>query len=369
MFIESLPNISAATRLTYSKTLTAVFRRATGDSLPISALHQAGLRAAGGLVPMHQAVPVTLEELNLLLWRALQEGPRLMAAVFLLWKTASRVDEITRLTRRSFVSSTATEIIIAWGTEHKSGKLDPFRASNWCVVEHQQSMQSVVNVVHQLEEDELLLNWTASDFQSWLNRQTTPDGSSLSHLTLHSFKRAALLHLVMMAQSGFNVELDKLPLLAKHKTLFDYSSVTLRYLSSQQRAIALMLGTQHLTRLLPCLLPGEPVPAPLTPQGAAGQEAVQRLEQQKRMQQQLEEMDSLVDDMPLAEQRAALEVLQEPVLAAMRRPTRRRAASAPARRLPTERLAAEFEGASVMERVRSKRLARAAHGVGSSTRL
>ena len=169
LFTESTAT-SASTRLTYSKHLAALFRR-MDQHLPITSMYQAALRSAGGLVPQHQAVPAMPAHVDLLLERALAMGPRLVAAIFILWKTASRWDDVRNIRRASLPPSglSSQEIVISWQDRTKTTRADPFRASGWTVIHHGQPMDQIVDTLRQLqqlqeEDDETLIEWSTDDF-------------------------------------------------------------------------------------------------------------------------------------------------------------------------------------------------------------
>jgi len=246
-------NVAPAGKLQYSKDLAALLRRMElGTTLPVTKMYQSSLRGSGGLVPTNQAVAAAPTQVQNTLVRAEQEGPRLLAAVFLTWKTASRWDEITKLTKQSFLASTPREIIISWGDRTKTTRAsDPFRASGYGVVHHPQDMTWLCNTINSLHPNEYLINWTTGQFVRWLQR-----GPSTPTLTAHSFKRGALSFLLALFNKNIinKQHLNVLSILAKHKTIMDFPSMTIRYMSEDHET-ARMLGTQHLTIHIPCKWP------------------------------------------------------------------------------------------------------------------
>lgn len=305
LFVESTAT-AATTRLNYSKHLAALYRR-MDQRLPITAMHQAALRSTGGLIPQHQAVPAMPAHVNLLLERAVAMGPRLIAAIFLLWKTASRWDDVRNICRTSVVPSGLkdSELIIAWGDRTKTTRGDPFRASSWTVVQHTQSMRQIVETLQQLQnqEDETLIDWSTDEFVKWVQAQDP----STSALTAHSFKRGALSYLVGLAANGAPVDLTLLPVLAKHKTTFDFPSITIRYLA-ETADTARILRTQDLTKFLPCDLPGEPPWQPV--------ELQQPVQQQQQHQEffHYDHPSPLIDREPSPLVAAAVAVIPSPSL-------------------------------------------------------
>lgn len=251
---------AASTQLSYLKDLAALHRR-IGFQLPICTMMSSALSARGGLIPEHQATPATEAHINHLLIQAQQYGPRLVAAMFLMWKTASRFDDVARIIRQSLIScrpipstsnnnNSVSQLVIAWADRTKSTRRDPFRASSWTVIHHDQPMEFIAEVIRALGDDEPLLAWNSSRMVQFL-RDSLPE----AHLTAHSSKRGALSLLFQLIAEGRRLPMEKIPLLAKHKTAADFPAVTLRY-SQDAEPVALALGTQLLTAHIPCRLPG-----------------------------------------------------------------------------------------------------------------
>ncbi len=248
MFVESTET-AATTKLGYTKSLSALWHR-LGHSTPITQMYAASLRAAGAMIPEHQAVAATQPQVERLLKRAEDVDARLMAGLFLMWKTASRFDDVARVTRASLLVLEDDEIIVSWGDRTKSTRSDPFRASAWTVVRHQQSMEPVVRALRQLQDDEALIDSSTADLVRWLKRD-----DATAQLTAHSFKRGALNTLMMKAATGV-VDVLRIPVLAKHQhAASQFPAVTLRYVDPVAAARA--MRTQELTIHLECLLPEE----------------------------------------------------------------------------------------------------------------
>lgn len=299
-------NTQSTTQLSYLKDLAALHRR-IGFHLPICSMMSSALSARGGLIPEHQAVPATEEQVNRLLVHGLQYGPRLVAALFIMWKTASRFDDVARITSESLISCrsiTATtsnnnsisQLILAWADRTKSTRRDPFRHSSWTVIHHQQCMEMVAQVIRSLAAEEPLLTWTSSQMVSFLREALPADG-----LTAHSMKRGAVTLLFMLISLGRPIPLELIPALAKHKTAADFPSVTLRYANNAE-PVALALGTQRLTAHIPCHLPAPMVaghsrhspppspsrllsPVPFDEDLPLFQQFIQRQQQQQQRQQ------------------------------------------------------------------------------------
>lgn len=247
-FVEGT-DTSAATRLTYAKTLAALYHR-FGHTTPILQLYQASLRNDGATIPTRQAVAATPAQVDLLMLRANDLGnQRLVAAIFIQWKTASRWDEVMRLLGKSVLHAASDEIIIEWLDRTKTTRGDPFRPSSWVVIRHDRPMHSVVATLQQLQPDEELNGWTTETYTRWLK-----EDQRTAELTAHSFKRGAIEILVTRAADQI-IQPLLIPLLAKHKSpLTEFPSTTLRY-ASNKIALARMLRTQDATVHVPCTLP------------------------------------------------------------------------------------------------------------------
>lgn len=255
-FVEST-GTAPSTRLTYSKQLGALYHR-LGHVTPVLQMYQSSLRNSGALIPQHQAEPATQQQVEFLLKRAARdEDPRLVAAIFLAWKTASRWDEISRIIGASILLANSQEIVIEWLDRTKSTRGDPFRATSWTVVRHDSSMASVAATLSELADDETLTDLSTEQMVRHLRRYPETE-----QLTAHSFKRGVV---DILFEKAANLELDGrtlVPLLAKHKSvLTDMPSVTLRY-GSNRVAIARTLGTQEATLRVPCRLPEHQPPTP-----------------------------------------------------------------------------------------------------------
>ena len=248
VFVESTRATTLpASRLKYSLDLTAIGSR-LGHDLTLTRLYQAGLRATGALVPTEQASPVTIEQLRHLAARATlqRQGQRLYAALFLLWKSASRWDDISRLVRRQIVKSGPDEIIINWRDNTKTTRADPFRPDSQTAIRHDPRIpQEVLTALDQLEPTEPIFAHTTQWFEAWLKQELPQAG-----ITAHSFKTAAI-SIVARAAADKTIPLRLIPLLAKHKTATqDLPTTTLRYIQDITLK-ADLLETGSATILLP----------------------------------------------------------------------------------------------------------------------
>lgn len=254
LFVEST-GVAVTAKLTYAKSLAALLHR-MGTATPVLQFYQAALRSTGGMIPMHQAVPASGTQIDRMLARASAVGPRLEAAIFIAWKTASRWDDVASLVGASFLLVEANEIIIAWLDRTKTTRSDPFRPSSWVVIHHPAPMTAIAATLRNLEPNESLIDWTTNDVIAWMHRD--PD---TSQLTAHSFKRGALEYLATCVIDG-QMPMELLPILAKHKAVLDFPSTTLRYIGNRV-TLARMLRTQQATVLLPCAPRLDEPPEPL----------------------------------------------------------------------------------------------------------
>ena len=247
LFVESTrANTEPSTRLRYSKDLAAIATR-LGLASPISRMYQAGLRGMGAQIPQRQAPAVTIEQVRVLAPLALQErmGARLQALLFVMWKSASRYDEVSRLMGRQLLQTTDTRIVIYWGDRTKSTRQTPFRPDSWVVIDHPTGIPPpILRTLRALEQDEELHPHTTEHFDKWLHRALPNSG-----ITAHSFKAGAVSCLID-AVSREELDLAIIPILAKHKVDFTLPTATLRY-QRDQVALALVIGTQRATTLLP----------------------------------------------------------------------------------------------------------------------
>jgi hypothetical protein len=207
------------------------------------------LSASGALIPQRQATPATRAQIVQMIERAQAEGrPHLAAAIYIAFKSASRVGDVfSVLKRRHFIHVTDTSIIIEWPST-KTTRRDPFRVSGWVVIVENTQPSLLRQVARTLQAmtdpDELLLNMSTTTFTMWMNSSTTT-----RDLTAHSIKRGAIGILINAAALG-QLEPRLIALLAKHKdALHDFPATTLRYAPDKVQ-LARMLGSQKATLLL-----------------------------------------------------------------------------------------------------------------------
>lgn len=244
LFAESTQTIPSS-KLTYVKHLLALYKRQE-HQLPICSIYATALRATGS-VPMHQARPASHINIDRMLMRASAESRRLQTAIFIAWKTASRWDEISRLTKESFIRVSDNEIIVEWMNNTKTTRLDPWRSSTWTVIHHQAPMTYFVEVINSLQPEEILTPFSTSQFVDWMQKDL-----QTRHLTAQSIKRGALTLLVQFVIAN-QLDIALVPRMAKHKMAVDIlPATTFRYLDDRV-SLARMMKTQDASILLVCM--------------------------------------------------------------------------------------------------------------------
>jgi hypothetical protein len=217
---------------------------------PIIRQYMSGLRANGALIPEEQARPIMLHEIRKLVEEArrLRDGDRLIATMFILIKTASRYNDVFRMTSQSIVLASRQRIIIAWLDRTKATRTDPYRPDSWTVIEHEGGIpMEIVNTLHRLEHGDTLCKHSTAWFSTWVAEHTDgPEGPC----SAHSFKAAAA---VLLARAVAENKLAKeiAPLVTKHKTQHPWCATFIRYASRDEIQTTLALQTQLATVLLP----------------------------------------------------------------------------------------------------------------------
>jgi hypothetical protein len=239
LFVEQ-KTILPSSKVTYANTLASLAKRSQID-VPLLRLYSAGLRNAGATNPTRQAPPVTVSQMQSLLQSRLDLSVR--AIVFVMWKAASRWDDVAHLTLSSFTIVSDRKVLVTWGPT-KSNRQCAFQPSSWTLIEHRLPMTLLLGHLASLAPDGKFAQITSADFLRRIRAVATCD-----NLTLHSFKRGALSHLNHQVNLGL-LEAHILPLIAKHADpLSRYPASTLRYLDDHV-AKAEMLGTGRATILL-----------------------------------------------------------------------------------------------------------------------
>jgi hypothetical protein len=123
-FVSNAPDLSNATRLTYSYGLQSILRRLDHHA-PMLAVYSSALAAAGAGIPTEQAVPATREQVRTLVTWAITElhNIALAVAIYLMFKTASRFDDVAHLTKASLLQFCPC-VVAQRATAHRRGRVE-----------------------------------------------------------------------------------------------------------------------------------------------------------------------------------------------------------------------------------------------------
>ena len=220
--------VTIQTKLTYAKNLHTVLRSLNND-VTILAHYIAGLRAMGAEKPINQAKPISKE-----LLLAIECPLPVKVALLLARKTASRVDEIARLKKESFLKLSPEEVIVDFADRTKKSRGKPFLPENLCVVTGDLTSFLCENIPAALED------WPKqSQIQKHLPKP----------YTMHSIKHGCAIVLIEAAANGL-LEPGLVPLVLKHQSKQPLGPVTLRYAAGRLDLAAKVLRTQDATRHL-----------------------------------------------------------------------------------------------------------------------
>lgn len=240
LFVVSM-NVSVQTKHTYIRNFITIFRKLEWTHQELTLLDTA-LRTQGCLVPMTQAKPMTQADAQKL-FRSLPTPHNYL--VMLAWKTASRWDEIARLTPHSFLQSdNPMEIIIYFGSETKASRTRPFRPDLFAVIRGAYTKELQAFLYPRIR--------TTSPHQPLFPIPTATIREMLDPwgYSAHSMKRGAILHLLHVLPEG-SPHLSLLPLLGKHAPHYHVlNDMEIRYGAEHQIGAARHLGTGILTCLL-----------------------------------------------------------------------------------------------------------------------
>lgn len=232
VFVTST-RVKPASGLTYVSNLKAMAH-------PKSPLEQftAGLLRLKANDDVHKAHPITRAQVMRLI-RVVQSSHQ-RVFIYLAWRTASRMDDIERLSRDCVLKADNTMIVL-WWRHTKSSAVDPYQARFFVVLTPSK--------------------WT--DDNMWEEAVTYcstmppwPDGTRAhirkamenldGNLSDHSFKTGAISALMELAAQDL-IPLSVISLLAKHKTAENAMATTTVGYVQNQVALALALKTQIAT--------------------------------------------------------------------------------------------------------------------------
>lgn len=238
LFVHSL-SVTPSTKHTYVRYLINIYRK-MGWSYSQLALYDSALRSTGALFPSTQAVPLTRADVE----NISATQPQVTGiALKLAWKTASRWNDISRLTSASVLLNTPTEVILYFGSATKTSRQNPFRPDLFVVIQGRWT-----------EEISLYLRQRLPTVGKGLplfpiSTEAMTDVLRPFGFRAHSIKRGAIEHLFQVLPTG-DQRMSLIPLLAKHGPAFGpLRELTIRYVSDQV-AMARHLGTGLLTSML-----------------------------------------------------------------------------------------------------------------------
>lgn len=235
LFVASLP-IAQTSRLAYTKTFAAIFRR-MGMQATLLDMLSASLRRSGALLPENQAVPATRDDVAAV---AVDLPPRDKAAFLLAWKTASRWSDIAALQGHHFHRRLPHSIVIDWAADTKSSRGNPYQPQLLVEVTGDWTPQ-IAAAIQDLGDKESLTAITTAQAARML-------ASVRPELTAHSIKRGAVDALTAAAAAG-EIELELVGMVAKHSGKYKLPQSTLRY-AANRISLAVALGTGRATRML-----------------------------------------------------------------------------------------------------------------------
>jgi hypothetical protein len=206
--------------------------------------------------PKMQAFPLPKNALPLVLDR-FQGNPRLRTVLFIAWKTASRLGEVTPLQRQAFLIINDETVLIDYLVT-KTNRAGSWRGDHLVLLSQPASLPTwFLTVLRTLPEGEPLTNLTTSAIDKMLATIPLPQATWAPEenltavrprITAHSFKRGALAVLWEAAAAG-QLELRLVAQLAKHKFEAVIPDTTVGYAASKLQ-VALALGSHRATILL-----------------------------------------------------------------------------------------------------------------------
>lgn len=254
IYIAQLPGVLPSTRLTYAASMRALTNR-LGQSSSLLGFYASALTAAGGggihTAEAGQAVPATREQVRrAVLHFLIEDRPELAVAVYLMWKTASRFDDVRLLTPRCLLLRQPARCVIQWPS-WKTNRAGRRYVHSWTVVDEEnypEMLQHLYALAERTQPAQSMIGAiTTTTFARTLQR--VPGCESL---TAHSFKRGVARELFQKLAAGeiSNADMRLIPMLLKHRDeLHDMPTSTLGYVENVVD-LAISLRSQVLTRLL-----------------------------------------------------------------------------------------------------------------------
>jgi len=237
MVDERIPSGASLAGVTnYARYLRTRLRE-TGVSTSALQRFITALDLRGALVPHRQATPISTAEL----WELKDLlSKQSWLAVWLAWKTASRLGEVLQLTGRHVLPQVNGGIVIQWLQTTKAGRRRPFAISNLTELTPCDHDTAEFAALRSLAPTEKICESTTAA----LVRQIHAAG--LRQITGHSMKRGAILLLSRMAAENL-IDPEVLVTLAKHSTRSPLlPDVTVRY-GADKAAMARIGRTREAT--------------------------------------------------------------------------------------------------------------------------
>jgi hypothetical protein len=153
LFLEAKESVTEGTRYGYAKALRAIYANAGQDVPTLLNLYGRSVGRDANTETPRQALPVPRDHL---MTHTQSQHPVLRLAFWLAAKTSSRMDEVLKLNRDSFLHVTSDEIVIAWNTPAlqstrvgraellKTAKTNRFQLQFYTVVTDPQPMVEIV---------------------------------------------------------------------------------------------------------------------------------------------------------------------------------------------------------------------------------
>lgn len=281
--------VVANTLHTYAKELRTMLRRMGHETLVLDQIIKVYSIEANN-DPLNQATPATRSQVEFLIRKAMEfKDVKLAVLIYVMWKTASRYDDVVNVTKDCVLTATTNQIVLKWG-KLKTSKQNPHRIHNWIVIQednYPELLQLTTNVLQNPQNfpdsqiitprrprrnnnsnNNLLMMLQQENQSMEINNNNNSSNNPLSsitynalikflhlfpetkELTAHSFKRGALGHLIRMAVQGHLDDPRLITVMAKHKDdLHDFPTTTVRY-APDPISFAKMIGTQKATKLL-----------------------------------------------------------------------------------------------------------------------
>lgn len=164
--------------------------------------------------------------------------------LYIAWRTASRLDDVERMTSRTILQLLPTQMVLWWGAETKSSQEEPEQAHFYTVLTPPQYLEGE-------------RWWTEAttffaSFRQWAPTTRTAVHNAMksldAQLTDHSVKVGAIDRLLSLAVEK-QIPLEIISLVAKHKGAGPLATTTSLY-ARNKVALAVALGTHKATEWL-----------------------------------------------------------------------------------------------------------------------